>query len=257
MRSVAAERSASSTESPLLKNWSASVIVALLALAALWFLLCRQLSGEWSVNEQYNYGWFVPFLALYLFWLRWRDRPQPRPRRKPLLSLTLIALPALLLLLPIRLFEIANPDWRLLSWLHAVSVVTLTLLFIWSMGGRPWLRHFAFPVAFIFVAVPWVTPVETPIIQGLMHAVASVAAETMTLFGIPAQLEGNVIRLTSGLVAVNEACSGVRSLQTSRLYDLKGRLPPQPYCQLHTLHRAPGSQLARLVRAQNKPAPAA
>src|SRR5207244_3980145 len=46
------------------------------AIGALWFLLCRELSGEWSLNEQYNYGWFVPFFALYLFWLRWQDRPQ-------------------------------------------------------------------------------------------------------------------------------------------------------------------------------------
>src|SRR4051812_30744756 len=34
-----------------------------LALLALWFLLCRHLSGEWWVNEQYSYGWFVPFFA--------------------------------------------------------------------------------------------------------------------------------------------------------------------------------------------------
>src|SRR5436305_6135820 len=46
-----------------------------IALAALWFVLCRHLSGEWSVNEQYSYGWFVPFFAAFLFWLRWEDRP--------------------------------------------------------------------------------------------------------------------------------------------------------------------------------------
>ena len=51
--------------------------LSVLFLTALWFVLCRQLSGEWSVNEQYNYGWFVPLFALYLFWLRWQDRPAP------------------------------------------------------------------------------------------------------------------------------------------------------------------------------------
>src|SRR5204862_7725315 len=54
---------------------------AFLALGALWFILCRQLSGEWSINEQYTYGWFVPFFAAYLFWLRWEDRPQVRGQR--------------------------------------------------------------------------------------------------------------------------------------------------------------------------------
>src|SRR4029450_10891824 len=47
------------------------------AIGALWFILLRQLSNEWSINEQYSYGWFVPFLALFLFWLRWADRPDP------------------------------------------------------------------------------------------------------------------------------------------------------------------------------------
>jgi exosortase len=202
------------------RHFSPGLTLSILFLAVLWFLLCRQLSGEWSVNEQYSYGWFVPFFALYLFWLRWEDRPEPPPPRKVLSAAILIGVSAFFLLLPIRLFEIANPDWRLLSWVHAASVVTLTLLYIWSIGGSPWLRHFAFPVAFIFVAVPWVTPIEAPIIQGLMRAVARVATETVTLFGIPAQVEGNLIRVTNGLVGVNEACSGVRSLQTSLMIGL-------------------------------------
>ena len=61
------------------RQFSARLALPVLFFGALWFVLCRQLSGEWLVNEQYNYGWFVPFFALYLFWLRWQDR---RLRRK-------------------------------------------------------------------------------------------------------------------------------------------------------------------------------
>src|SRR5438132_13878972 len=131
MQSVAAERSAPSG-STLLKNWSARTIVALLVLTALWFLLCKQLSGEWSVNEQYIFGWFVPFFGLYLFWLRWQDaRAAQIPNAKsqtPDPAAVAIAIAALLVLLPVRLFEIANPEWRLLAWSHTALVVTLTLL---------------------------------------------------------------------------------------------------------------------------------
>src|SRR5437868_10381853 len=179
-------------QGPSLQRWSARAIAPLVLLAVLWFVLWWQLSGEWSVNEQYNYGWFVPFFALFLFWLRWEDRPMEgrapsRPNfgtaQRPSLQVLLwifVGLPALLLLLPIRLFEIGNPDWRPLGWLHAASVATLTLLYIWSVGGKPWLRHFAFPIAFFFVAVPWVAPIEVPIIQGLMRVVSAVPAETVT-----------------------------------------------------------------------------
>jgi exosortase len=206
-------------------HFPVQLALSVLFLAALWFVLCRELSGEWLVNEQYSFGWFVPFFALYLFWLRWQDQPTPEVRSQKLevrsrLVAAIIGLAALLALLPVRLFEIANPEWRLLAWVHAASVVTLTLLLIWHTGGSAWLRHFAFPVVFIFIAVPWPTLVETPVIQGLMRIVANVAAETAMLLGIPAQVEGNLIRVSTGLVGVNEACSGIRSLQTSLMIGL-------------------------------------
>src|SRR4029077_14188581 len=90
-------------QSPPLQHWSVRTITALIVLATLWLILFRQLSNEWSINEQYNYGWFVPFLALFLFWLRWADRPDPEVRsqrsetannRRALVA-GLIALPAL------------------------------------------------------------------------------------------------------------------------------------------------------------------
>ena len=219
----------------LVSRLSKPAVILFVLIAALWLVLWRQLSGEWSVNDQYSYGWFVPFFALFLFWLRWEDRPS-KSRKEKVESRKAeggsglriadcglwiaIGIVALALLLPIRLFEIANPDWRPLSWLHAAIVVTLTLLIIWYAGSTPWLRHFAFPVLFVFVAVPWITPIEVPIVQSLMRLVAAIASEAVSLFGIPARLEGNLIRINNGLIGVNEACSGVRSLQTSLMIGL-------------------------------------
>ena len=219
------------TTPPLLvRGFSVRAAATLVFFAALWFVLCRHLSGEWSVNEQYNYGWFVPFFALFLFWLRWEDRPEPEIRAQRTeartqseefrMSAVAVAICCLLLLLPLRLFEIGNPDWRPLGWVHAAVVATLTLLYIWSRGDATWLRHFAFPIGFFFVAVPWVTPIEAPVIQGLMRVIAALASETANLFGIPARLEGSLIRVSTGIVGVNEACSGVRSLQTALMIGL-------------------------------------
>ena len=200
------------------------VVIGASALGALWFILCRHLSGEWSINEQYAYGWFVPLFALLLFWLRWEDRLEPESKTQnskvPGFWLAVTGIFALFFLLPLRVFEIGNPDWRPLGWIHAAIVVGLTLSVIWTIGGLPWVRHFAFPVCFIFVAVPWISPIEQPIVQGLMRLVAAFAAEVVTMFGIPAQLQGNLIRVSNGLVGVNEACSGVRSLQTSLMIGL-------------------------------------
>src|SRR5437016_11896485 len=116
-------------------RFSSAVVLGGLFLFALWFVICRQLSGEWSVNEQYTYGWFVPFFCAYLFWLRWEDRPEPevrgqrsevgdqrpedrghRAQVRSHIAMTVAAV-ALLLLLPLRVFEIGNPDWRPLRWI--------------------------------------------------------------------------------------------------------------------------------------------
>jgi exosortase len=209
---------------PFVRRFSIRGVAIGIFFAALWFGLWRQLSSEWSVNDQYGYGWFVPFFAIVLFWLRREDAPQESRKDKlesrKKTGAIAIAIVAMLLLFPIRLFEIGNPDWRPLSWLHAICVVTITLIFLWSVGGVPWSRHFAFPVLFVFVAVPWISPIETPIIQGSMRIIAAVAAETANLLGIPAQVQGNLIHVRTGLIGVNEACSGVRSLQTSLMIGL-------------------------------------
>jgi exosortase len=188
----------------------------------LWGVLCRYLGAEWTINDQYNYGWFVPFFAAYLFWTRWETRPRSRATASDhrLRFSFLIGGAALLLLVPLRLFEVGNPDWRLLGWLHALVAATLTLLALWCVGGKQWIRHFAFPLGFFFVAVPWLLTFEVPLVQLLMRVVAMGASEAATLCGIPAEFEGNLIRINSGVVGVNEACSGVRSLQTSLMIGL-------------------------------------
>ncbi len=206
-------------------------------IVVLWGVLSWFLGGEWSLSEQYAYGWFVPFLAAALFWLRWEQAPAANPpapsRTRDGLLLTL-ALVTLASLLPLRLVQIANPEWRILGWVHAALAALLTLILIWRSGGRPWLVHLSFPVLFFFVAVPWLRGFEDYVIQELMRHVAALSVEVVALFGIPAQAEGNLIRIGSGVVGVNEACSGVRSLQTSFMIGLLlgelNRLPPFRRC---------------------------
>ena len=180
-------------------------------LLAAW--LFHHLHFEWSINEQYNYGWAVPFLAAFLFYTRWPARPSPAPSRSRLLNATSWAI--LALLLPVRLVEEANPDWRLLSWIFALAVVAYGLLALARTGGGAWVRHFAFPLCFVLVSVPWLVQVENVIVQGLTRAVAYVAVEIAGWIGIGAYQLGNVIQLHNGFVGVDEACSGVKTLQAA------------------------------------------
>lgn len=199
------------------------MIAPMVCAGLLWGSLSWFLGAEWSLSEQYSYGWFVPLLTAALFAMRWPDRPTARPtefsgaRSFLVIGLGVFSLAAVPF---VRLVEVANPDWRPLGWLHAFVVCGLTLLALWLVGGRPWLPHFSFPVLFFLVAVPWPRGLEDFIIQQLMRGVAQLAVDSVALLGVPALAEGNLIRIGAGVVGVNEACSGVRSLQTSLMLGL-------------------------------------
>src|SRR5215471_19161401 len=89
-------------------------------LLALFGLLIWHLLFFWEVNPQYSYGWVVPGLAIYLFLRRWESRPRPQisPRWA---GLALVV--SLFVLAPLWLVREATPDWSVVSWLFALTVV--------------------------------------------------------------------------------------------------------------------------------------
>src|SRR5207302_7290685 len=135
------------------------------------------------------------------------------------LAVVLIAFSALLVL-PTRFLAEANPDWRLLSWSLALGVVGITLSFLYLIGGRAWLRHLAFPILFFLVAVPWPVRIEQSVIQTLMRMVTTINVTFLQLAGVPALQHGNVIEVGKGFIGIEEACSGVRSLQATLMVSL-------------------------------------
>lgn len=184
-----------------------------IAVAALWLWLFFHLQVEWSLNPQYNYGWAVPLLALLMFWFRWQRRPEPEPGYRNHARAKWTGWILLALLFPIRIVEEANPDWRFLSWLLAFCVAGFSLLSLYRVAGPGWLKHFAFPVCFPLAGVPWPVQFENFVVQTMMRAVSSVAVEIAAWFGVGAFQLGNVIQLRNGFVGVDEACSGVKTLQ--------------------------------------------
>jgi len=194
-------------------------IIAILIFGFLWFELINFLKAEWWLNPQYNYGLIVPLLSLYLFWRRWLSRPTPMAATAAWLAIILLIVGAVLFL-PIRFLVDANPDWRLLSWLLALIVVTSSLSFLYLIGGRAYLRHFAFPFLFFLVAVPWPVRIEQVVIQDLMRIVTAINVTFLQLAAVPALQHGNVIEVGTGFIGIEEACSGVRSLQATLMISL-------------------------------------
>jgi len=240
---------------PLRRNLLSSICY-LLPIAYLWWRLVDHLRIEWTVNPQYAYGWAVPFLCAYLVWRRACEPKREAGRLKiedadeakssnPRLSSPIFHLPSPIfyvvfalcafLYAPTRLIQEANPDWRLVSWALALEVVGITLLTAHAVGDGRWkmgdgtcqlrssifdLRSLAFPLCFFLIAVPWPTVLETSVVQTLTQANVAATTEIANLFGIPAMQRGNVIEVSTGLVGIDEACSGIRSLQATLMIAL-------------------------------------
>jgi len=187
-------------------------------LGLIWLLVFNQERLEWMVNPTYGYGWAVPALAGYLLWERWRCRPAAGEAG----SAGWMWFPLFLVAayLPLRIIQEANPDWVKVNWSMAGVAIGLTLAAAYSLGGWRYVFHFAFPVLFCLTALPWPVWLETSITQGLMGFNAGVCADTLSLMGEPALAHGNLIEVNHAWVNVEEACSGIRSLQTAFMMSL-------------------------------------
>jgi exosortase len=197
----------------------------LLPLALFWFILINHLRVEWSVNPQYAYGWTVPFLCAFLLWRRVRHaKPKFEDQSAPTSSSQRPGEDIFCLFAAVgcafaygltRLIQEANPDWRLVSWALAIEVVVITLCMLRFALRASYIEQFVFPIGFFLVAVPWPTWIEAPLIRFLTTGNTSCTVELLEMLGIPAMRHGNIIELSIGALGVDDACSGIRSLQAA------------------------------------------
>jgi exosortase len=171
----------------------------------------------WNANPDYFFGWGVPFLAGYLFYERWAERPAPpsAPKNFSPLACGAILIFWALLLLADRMLAETEPGWRPGLWLEMGLVVGAMLAWCGLSGGGRWVRHFAFPIGFLFLGVPWIFNLELPVVQGLMRFNAARVADSLVLLDVPARAAGNTLELATGALGIEEACSGIRSLQAA------------------------------------------
>jgi exosortase len=218
--------------SPTVLKWA----IILLPLAYFWFRAINNLQVAWRSNPQYSYGLLVPFLCIGLLISRWHAVRTTGLQTTGQQTTGTFNLPGssvsgqwsavwlfaalAFLYLPTRLIEAAVPEWNPIQWLLSLEAVGLTLCVIRLGKGRGWLRQLAFPICFFLVAVPWPTLVEIPIIQTLTRVSAAVVVDLLGLVGVPALTHGNVIEVSTGMVGIDEACSGIRSFQSSLMISL-------------------------------------
>jgi len=184
--------------------WRRNGGLLLLLLAGLctayWSTLGNMLDTWWE-SSTYAHGWLViPIVA----WLTWQARTRLVrlvPVASPWGLLPLFALVGIWLLA--RAAEVMLIQQLAVACMAVVLVYTL-------LGGRV-VRAMAFPLAYLFFAVP----VGEGLVAPLQDFTAWITVAGLRLSGVPVLLEGRHISIPTGDFLVAEACSGIRYLIAS------------------------------------------
>ena len=168
-------------------------------------VLFRDTAGSlaliWLRSGTYAHGFFILPVSLYLIW---RQREVLTVLR-PAVDLRALALLALL-----------GFGWLLANIADVLGVQQIILVallpaLVWLLLGAQVLRVWAFPLIFLFFAVP----VGESFIPIMINFTATFTVKALQLTGIPVYWEGSHISLPNGEWTVAAACSGLRYLIAS------------------------------------------
>jgi exosortase A len=177
------------------------VAAAIVLLALAYWPTLRGMAEIWSRSETFAHGFVVPLISV---WIAWRERA----------SLAGVSVrPSLLALLPVAFAGFA---WLLgelaeVNALRQFAFVGMLVLAIPAIAGADVTRRLAFPLGFLFFAVPF----GEFMLPQLMEWTATFTVAALKFSGVPVYREGLNFIIPSGKWSVVEACSGVRYLIAS------------------------------------------
>ncbi len=186
----------------------------LLLVAVLWAQLFFTASYAWSHGTYYDYGWYVPPLAVMFFarqFIGWEELGNPFPKAWITATGLLLLFP---LLTALRIMEYVDGSWTLPLWIHAAVTSAITLALIHRAAGAASARRMIPVIIFALTAVQLPNVVEVLLVEKLTHSVIAASGWTMAMFGFPVTVVGSQLELGGAMVHVTEGCSGIRSAQS-------------------------------------------
>lgn len=183
-------------------------------LAALWAQVFYGASYGWLHALYYDYGWYVPPLAIWFFYRKWCGwETVARPRMPGWAIAGGLVVLAFGLAFSRTLLQV-DPGWPGPLWVEAGIVCGVTLSIVWRMAGKAAVPGLVPVLLFALTAVRLPTAVETLLVDGLTHGVLDASSWIFHMIGRPVMVLGNQLELMGDVVEVTEGCSGIRSAQS-------------------------------------------
>lgn len=182
-------------------HWAKVALLALLLAGIYYSTFVWLVIKDWS-REDYTYGYFIPFVVLYLIWEK-RSAIIATPAKPAWIGI-------LILVFGITLFWLGELSGEFFSLYFSFWLVLISLC--WVNLGWEKLKAIFFP---LFIALSMFPPpyfLHNEITFKLKLISSQLGVKLMQIYGMSAYREGNIIDLGFTQLQVVDACSGLRFL---------------------------------------------
>lgn len=183
------------------RNSLAALAFALALIAACFWNTLAGMVDIWARSGTFTHAFLVAPISLWLIWRLRHALAVFTPAPAPWLALPLLLTGLLWLLGAVVAVNVVTQ----------FAVVGMIVLCVPLLLGLPLARAIAFPLLFLFFAVPF----GEFIMPRLMQWTADITVVFVRLSGVPVYQEGLQFIIPSGRWSVVEACSGIRYLIAS------------------------------------------
>ncbi len=182
----------------------AVALVLLAALVGLYYPVLTYLVHDWSTNDNYSHGFFIPLISGYMVYALREElgRIAVRPANWGFI----------VLLAGLGQLYVARVGSE--YFLQRTSLILVLLgmaLFLW---GRELTKKLLLPIGYLLVMVPIPAIIWNKIAFPMQLFSSAVTERVIQAVGLPVFREGNVLHLAQTTLEVVDACSGLRSLTT-------------------------------------------
>ena len=183
--------------------------LVIISISGAWISLLSRISLWWNEASYYTHGWAVPLLAFILIINRIPEQKSAEKSFNPLYPILI----CFFLYLPACLIGKPDPFWRFPLWIETIGLCLLTGFFIQYTKLKVSWQTWSLITFYLLTALPWPAGLESRVVHELTQVVSELTTECLLLLGFPAILSQGAIFVDQDLVKINQACSGIRSLQ--------------------------------------------
>ena len=182
----------------------ACLLVLLAALLGLYYPVLVAMAHDWSTNDNYSHGFFIPLFSGYMVFAMKVELRN--------ISLWPANWGLFLLLAGVGQLYIARVGSE--YFLQRTSLILVLLGMVIFLLGKAMTRKLLLPIAYLLFMVPLPAIIWNKIAFPMQLFSSAVTEVVVRLIGIPIFREGNVLHLAQTTLEVVDACSGLRSLTT-------------------------------------------